>query len=86
MNRKLTLDQARAQYPHRFTMEHMPAWAMDSFGDGKYPAPQYRTDAEWYENTVFPGELGFHGNNRHCYTSRQTWPLGQTISAPYTGA
>ena len=87
--RKLTLEQAKARFPHRFTMEHCPAWALSPFNPdtklaGKYPAPQYRTDKEWYDNTVFPGELGVHGNCNHCHANNPSWPLGKSLSLPYS--
>lgn len=86
--RKLTLDQARARYPHRFTMDYSPRWAKEPFEAGplagKYPAPQYASDLEWYENTVFPGEPGLHGNCKHCQSGRPTWPLGLTLTLPYS--
>jgi hypothetical protein len=72
MNRKITFEQAKAQYIHRFTMDHTPAWARDT----EYK-PHYASDREWYENTVFPGEKGIHGNSKHCYSSNQSWPLGR---------
>lgn len=27
MKRKISFAQAKRQYPHRFTMEHLPEWA-----------------------------------------------------------
>jgi hypothetical protein len=83
MPRPITLQQARANYPYRYTMEHFPAWARKPCGNGKYYAPQYASDAEWYENTVFPGEGHLHGNCGNCESSGQTWPLGQWLDAPY---
>jgi hypothetical protein len=83
-----TLAQARADYPHRYTMEHVPAWAMrrpcDSGGtETRYYAPQFRSDQEWYENTIFPEEGRPETEDDHCYTSGQTWPLGQWLDSPY---
>lgn len=66
-----TLAQACRLYPHRYTMEHRPAWAQH----GNY-RPQYRTDAEWYAHTTFPGEAGHLGGRDHCYSTGETWPLG----------
>jgi len=82
-----TLAQACARYVHRFTMEHVPEWARrGQMPNGRHYAPQFRSDAEWYANTVFPGEPSpmapeFGADN--CYTSGQTWPLGATLAAPY---
>lgn len=85
INRKLSFTEACAQYVHRFTMEHVPAWALKPMDNGKYYAPQFRTDREWYENTSFYGEPGYIGSSStpHCYTTGQTWPLGKSLSQPY---
>lgn len=84
MPRKITLADAKAQYPHRYTMEHVPAWALKQRDDGKYFAPQYRSDAEWYENTIFPGEPGVHGNRKFCESNNCTWPLGMSLDEPFS--
>ena len=39
-----------------------------------YYAPQYRTDREWYDNTVFPPESGFKDS---CESRNPSWPLGE---------
>lgn len=79
---KLSFDKARAQYVHRFTMEHVPAWAGKQRDDGSYYAPQYRSDREWYNNTTFPPHSG---DRNHCLTENQTWPLGKALDAPFKG-
>lgn len=84
--RKLALDQARNRYPHRFTMEHCPSWARLPLSDGRYCAPQYASDREWYDNTTFPGEKHIHGNSKWCQSSGQTWPLGKYLEEPYRRA
>jgi hypothetical protein len=78
-----TLAKAKAEYPHRFTMEHVPAWARKPAPNGRFYAPQYRSDREWYERTTFPGEPGHLGFGRDCYSSRQTWPLGEWLDKPF---
>jgi hypothetical protein len=89
-----TFQQACAKYVHRYTMEHVPAWARKPLDrsqlvvnkpadEGDYYAPQFRSDLEWYENTLFPGEPGHIGRRTHCYTTGQTWPLGQWLHQPY---
>lgn len=85
MRRKITLEQAKSQYVHRFTMDHVPQWARQRRDDGTYYAPQYRSDKEWYDNTTFPGESGLHGNSKHCETRNQSWPLGQALDKPFKG-
>lgn len=77
MKRKVSFEAAKARFVHRYTMEHVPGWARArNPGNGKFYAPDYASDREWYENTTFPGEPGLHGNNRHCLSMNQTWPLG----------
>ena len=44
-------------------------------------APQYRTDREWFENTVFPPNQMCHGTD--CFSTNPSWPLGKQLSAPY---
>ena len=80
--KRLSFNEAKAQYIHRFTMEHIPAWAKQQRKDGTFYAPQFATDREWYYNTVFYGE-SYLADKKHCYTTNQTWPLGQALEAPY---
>jgi hypothetical protein len=68
-------------------MEHVPQWAHSSPSqhggtETRYYAPQYASDAEWYENTVFPGERGAI-DEESCYSRNQSWPCGQWLNAPY---
>lgn len=84
MQRKLSFEAAKAQYVHRYTMEFVPAWARKPADNSRYYAPQFNSDREWYDNTRFYGEDGFIGVRGHCYTTGQTWPLGQWLDAPYT--
>lgn len=82
-----TFEQACAQYVHRFTGEHIPEWSRKPMSNGRYYAPNYRTDREWYDATLFPGEnapLAPHHNAKYCYSMRQTFPLGITLAAPYS--
>jgi hypothetical protein len=78
-----TLDQARRLFINRFTAEHVPAWAAKPCDNGNFYAPQFASDAEWYANTKFYGELGHIGVRHECYTSGQTWPFGQWLAQPY---
>jgi len=91
MTRKLSFEKACAQFVHRYTMDHVPAWALkhpdaqrngDPVRPGWY-APQFASDREWYENTKFKGEPGYLGVAGDCYTSGQTWPLGQWLHEPF---
>jgi hypothetical protein len=81
----MTFEQAREAYVHRYTMEHVPAWAKRPCDNGKFYAPQFRTDREWFENTKFPPNNPFAHSKRDtsCYTSGQTWPLGQWLDKPF---
>jgi hypothetical protein len=81
--RAISLATARAQYVHRYTLEHVPAWAYRPCeGNGRYYAPGYRTDAEWYEKTTFPGENGLPRREDHCQSADATWPLGKWLKSP----
>jgi hypothetical protein len=82
MKRPISFEQAKAQYTHRFTMEHVPVWAILRAPNGKYYAPQYRSDKEWYDNTLFAGESEL-ATKEACYTANQSWPLGQWLDQPY---
>lgn len=85
-----TFANACRMYVHRYTMEHVPKWAAGELGrapGGQYYAPQFRTDQEWYLNTVFPGEAENphvpDDTEQYCWTTGQTWPLGHWLEAPY---
>lgn len=86
--RQLTLALATARYVHRYTMEHVPSWANrphfhTARGVELYYAPQYRTDKEWYDNTYFFGEDEL-ADKDYCYSTNQSWPLGQWLEKPYS--
>ena len=82
--RKISFDQARNQYTHRYTMEHTPQWANRPAPNGKFYAPQYQTDKEWYENTIFPGEGQIGSRERYCQSNNQSWPCGDWLDNPYS--
>ena len=82
MPRPITLGEAKARYVHRYTMEHVPQWARVAAHNGKFYAPQYQDDTEWYRLTEFNGE-GVIATAKHCYSHSQTWPLGQWLDRPY---
>ncbi len=79
--RSMGFEQAKQAFPLRFTMENIPHWAGVSV-NGLYHAPQYATDREWYDNTIFPGEEG--GDDRKAISQNQTYPLGRTMKTPFT--
>lgn len=84
--RTITLEQACNQYPHRYTLQYLPCWARKPHYSETtkefigYYMPQYASDAEWYDNTMFPGEGGIRKNEKHCESNNQTWPLGKGFS------
>ena len=78
---KLSFEQAKAKYVHRFTMEHVPTWASKPAPNGKYYAPQFSSDLEWYDNTLFPPQNPY--SRKDCHTSGQTWPIGQWLDSVY---
>lgn len=81
---KMNFEEAKRMYVHRFTMEHVPAWARKVRVDGTYYAPQYRSDREWFERTLFGKEAREYGAPRgSCMSLNQTWPLGKALPEPY---
>lgn len=80
-----TFEQAKTRYVNRYTMEHVPGWTQIPCENGKYYAPQFRTDAEWYENTLFPEETDCpcSAKDKYCFTTNQSWPLGPWLDAPF---
>lgn len=82
----MTFEQAKREYVHRFTMEHVPQWAKKPMPNGAFYAPQFKTDREWYENTLFPPhKYSRSKRDTSCFTSGQTWPLGKSLTAVYKG-
>lgn len=81
---RMSFEEAKRRYIQRYTMEHVPRWALKCLEPGKFYAPQYRTDREWYDNTIFPGEEGYPFSKREtsCYTNGQSWPLGLWLTKP----
>lgn len=66
-------------FPHRYTKEHVPAWAKRPRPNGKPYRPQFATDAEWLAGTQFAVTIYGRLDNRvrHCLTISPTWPDGQ---------
>ena len=84
----MKIEEAKRKYVHRYTMEHIPEWARqrpcDSGGtETRYYAPQFRTDREWFENSLFPPNNPLGPRYTECYTTGETWPLGQWLDKPY---
>lgn len=94
MLRKKSFEQACREYVHRYTVDHVPAWALVEPDSGVergdpvrpgYYAPHFASDREWYDHTRFHGEEGHIGNRRYCFTTGATWPLGKWLQKPYRG-
>lgn len=83
-SRPLTLEKACAKYPHRFTMEHVPRWALKpcARGDGNYPGPHFITDCQWYEASEFLGE-NTTSERKYCRTLKLVHPLGKWLEKPF---
>lgn len=88
MSKRPTLEEAKSKYVHRYTMEHVPQWAKKAHSHNElnknvFYAPQYSSDKEWYDNTVFPEEGTEITYENSCYSTGQTFPLGQWLDTPY---
>lgn len=84
MTRRLSFNEACARFVNRYTAEHVPTFARKMNPcNGKFYAPQFASDLEWYENTRFYGEPGHIGGRAYCHTTGQTWPLGQWLEQPF---
>ncbi|KKS05286.1 MAG: hypothetical protein UU59_C0051G0006 [candidate division WWE3 bacterium GW2011_GWE1_41_27] len=78
----MNFEKAKRNYVNRFTMDHVPTWALTPANNGKYYAPQYISDKEWYDNTFFPPHKLCYKSD--CYSTNQTWPIGQWLDKPYS--
>ena len=81
--RRLSFHEACARFPHRYTLDHVPSHAHNKQPNGRYLAPQYASDREWYDHTAFAGESPL-ADARHCYSAEQSWPLGQWLDVEPT--
>lgn len=80
---RMTFDEAKRLYVHRYTIEFIPEWANEQAPNGKFYAPQYRSDQEWFDNTKFPPENPLGPRVTDCYSTGATWPLGMWLDKPY---
>ena len=70
--------EALRSYVHRFTGEHVPAWARHPRPDGRAYPLQFASDAEWLANTRFPvTKAGRLAKRPSICESRPTWPNGR---------
>lgn len=79
----MILKEAKRQYTNRFTMEHRPTWATQQAPSGMFYAPQYKTDEEWFENTIFPPRNPYHKTD--CHSLNASWPMGKWLDSVYMG-
>lgn len=83
--RVVSFEQARRQFVHRFTMEHVPGWSRNPMNDGQFYAPQFKTDREWYDAHRFPGDEGLSVREEHSESiAPETWPVGRYLSEPFS--
>jgi hypothetical protein len=82
--RIISFKSACSEYENRYTMEHVPAWAKIKCENGKFYAPQFASDKEWYDSTLFPGESFVGEKEVHCFTQNQTWPIGNWLDRVYS--
>lgn len=80
--RVVDFDEVCRQWVHRFTCEHFPEWARKPMSTGRFYAPPYISDREWFDNSIFPGEaqhkLQAVGSG-YCLSKGQTWPIGESL-------
>jgi len=81
--RTVSFKDAKARFTNRYTMDHVPSWTKKQRPDGTYYAPHYRSDQEWYDNTLFYGESDIVESKRYCHNRNETWPLGIMLDKPY---
>lgn len=64
-----------ASYVHRFTRQHVPAWAKEPWKDGKPYPVQFDSDADWLAHTEFTvTKAGRLDHRSHDCWSHHTWP------------
>lgn len=67
--------QALAQFVHRYTGDHRPAWTIDKRQDGTDYPLQFANDQDWLAHTLFAVNKDGTLNNREKYCeSHPTWP------------
>ena len=70
--------ECKRRYVHRFTREHVPAWARKPRPDGRPYPVQFASDSEWLAKSFFPvtarGKLASRPSD--C-RSHPTWPDGR---------
>ena len=72
-------DSVLRSFVHRYTKDHVPAWAFAStWKDGKPYPLQFASDQEWLENTLFAVRTNGRLDRRvKSCASSPTWPNGK---------
>lgn len=70
--------QVLACYVHRFTLEHVPQWSRQPMANGQAYQPQFASDVDWLENTLFNVNRDGTLADASCY-STPTWPRGNSL-------
>lgn len=87
-NSKLGIDLTKEEqryvlsaFIHRFTKEHIPAWAQVQLNDGVPFEVQFDSDKDWLEHTYFmvtkDGKLDKRSTS--CFSS-PTWPDREEVA------
>lgn len=63
---------ALTRYVHRYTRDHVPAWAKKS--NGTVYQVQFASDMDWLSNTTFPVRKDGSLAARGACNSHPTWP------------
>ena len=80
---------ALRSFVHRYTGNHVPSWTRKEAPNGTFYAPQYESDKEWLEKTMFPvvfkkGDMQLaSGKDVHCQSNTPSFPWGQWLDAPF---
>ena len=82
MGNRMAFEQAKNRYVHRFTADHIPDWARQKADNGRYHAPGFSSDRDWYEKTIFPGEGNISSRSRFC-ESKPDFPFGKWLVEPF---
>ncbi len=81
--RPLSFTEACTRYVNRYTVDHIPAYVRNRQPNGLFLAPQYASDREWYECTLFAGESPL-ANARYYHSTKHSWPFGQWLDVQPT--
>ena len=81
--RPLSFEAACKRFKKRFTLDHTPGWARHIVErTGKYQAPRYNSDMEWYQRSEFIG-FATTGSRKYIRENDPTWPVGRWLDKPF---